>query len=72
MSGASSEGPDSPDPKPAAALERVEVVQVHEPAIDKLGLVRLDTGGRLDKRSGEVTPTGGAGRVHLDSVTMVA
>jgi len=72
LSGASSEGPDSPDPKPAAALERVEIVQVQEAAIDEFGLVRLDAGVKTEKRSGEVTPTGGRGRVHADSVTTVA
>ena len=68
MSGASSEGPDSPDPKPAAALQRVEIVTQE---IDEFGLVRSDAGVNPDKRSGEVTPTGGGGR-HTDSVTIVA
>ena len=73
-SGASSEGPDSPDPKLAAALEqeRVEIVQVQEAAIDALGLVRPDAGVRFEKMSGEMTPTGAQGRTHPDSVTMIA
>lgn len=69
LSGASSEGPDSPDPKPAAALERVEIVQVQE--INELGFVRPDAGVKIDKTSGDVTPTGG-GRAYADSVTIVA
>ena len=73
-SGASSEGPDSPDPKLAAALEqeRVEIVQVQETAIDALGIVRPDAGVRFEKMSGEMTPTGGRARAHPDSVTMIA
>lgn len=73
MSGAStsSEGPDSPDTKPVAALdrERVEIVQPDE--VQRVG--RLDAGVGLlekEKKSGEVTPTGGraaGGRVQLDS-----
>lgn len=63
LSGASSEGPDSPDPKLAAALEqeRVEIVQVQEAAIDMLGIVRPEAGVsvRFEKMSGEMTPTGG-------------
>jgi len=74
MSGASSEGPDSPDPKLATALEqeRVEVVQVQEAVMDELRLVRPDAGVRLEKMSGEMTPTGGEGRQHLNSVSMAA
>lgn len=74
LSGASSEGPDSPDPKLAAALEqeRVEIIQVQEAATDMLGLVRPDAGVRFEKMSGEMTPTGGQGRAHPDSVTMIA
>ena len=74
MSGASSEGPDSPDPKLAAALEqeRVEIVQVQEAAIDELGLVRPDAGVRFEKMSGEMTPTDGPRRAHSNSVTIIA
>jgi hypothetical protein len=74
MSGASSAGPDSPDPKLAAALEqeRVEVVQVQEAAVDKLGLVRPDTGVLFEKTSGERTPTGDQEREQPNSVTMIA
>lgn len=82
LSGAStsSEGPNSPDPKPAAVLdrERVEIVQPDE--VGRVG--RLDAGVGLlekEKKSGEVTPTGGGAaaavgeRVRLDSsVTVVA
>lgn len=74
MSGASSEGPDSPDPKLVAALEqeRVEIVQVQEPAVDELGLVRPDVGVRSEKMSGEMTPTGGQRRAQSNSVTIIA
>jgi len=73
-SGASSEGPASPDPKLAAALEqeRVEIVQVQDTAIDKLELVRPDAGVRFEKTSGEMTPTGGQRRGHPDSMTVMA
>jgi len=74
VSGASSEGPDSPDPKLAATLEqeRVEIVQAQEAAIDNSGLVRPDASIRLEKMSGEMTPTGDQAGGHLNSVTMIA
>jgi hypothetical protein len=73
MSGASSEGPDSPDHKYAVA-PGVDIVQVrvHVQDQDEARVVRLDAGAglRLDKKSGEVTPTGG-GRMHAGPMTMV-
>jgi hypothetical protein len=71
----SSEGPDSPDPK------RAEIVHVHvQDAAGEFGLVRFDAdaesgggvGGRLERKSGEVTPTGGSRRPrHIGSGTVV-
>jgi hypothetical protein len=72
MSGASSEGPNSPDSKLATTLEqeRVEIIQVQEAGTGVLGLVKPNAG-ILEKMSGEMTPTGDEGRVHLKVVTMV-
>lgn len=65
MSGASSEGPDSPEPKLAAVLERLGIVHIEDNDGDERGVVRPGAGVRLERKSGELTPTRGGAGAHI-------